>query len=44
MPIDDGQNVSDFISEGQEIQVRILHVDSMNQRMGLSLNLDGTDA
>jgi small subunit ribosomal protein S1 len=44
MPLDDVENVSDVISEGQDVQVRILHVDSMHQRMGLSLNLDGADA
>ena len=44
MPLVDEQNVGDFISEGEDVQVRILHVDSMNQRMGLSLNLDGADA
>jgi small subunit ribosomal protein S1 len=43
MPLDDSQNVGDYINEGQEVRVRILHVDSMHQRMGLSLNLDGAD-
>jgi small subunit ribosomal protein S1 len=44
MPLDDDKSVSDVVSEGQEVQVRILHVDPMHQRMGLSLNLDGADA
>jgi len=44
MPLDDGKTVRDLVSEGQEIQVRILHVDPVHQRMGLSLNLDGADA
>jgi small subunit ribosomal protein S1 len=44
MPLGDDKSVSDVISEGQEVQVRILHVDPMHQRMGLSLNLDGADA
>jgi len=44
MPLDGGENVRDVISEGQEVQVRILHVDSVHQRMGLSLDLDGVNA
>jgi small subunit ribosomal protein S1 len=30
-----------LLSEGQVIQVRVLHVDPTRQRLGLSLNLDG---
>lgn len=44
MPLENGENVRDVISEGQTVQVRILHVDPEHQRMGLSLNLDGADA
>jgi len=44
MPLDGSKNVRDVISEGQQVQVRILHVDSVHQRMGLSLNLDEADA
>ena len=44
MPLEDGKSVRDVITENQEIQVRILHVDPAHQRMGLSLNLDGADA
>jgi ribosomal protein S1 len=44
MTLDGGNTVRDVISENQEIQVRILHVDAAHQRMGLSLNLEGTDA
>lgn len=33
------QTPRDVLFEGQELQVRILHVDAMNQRMGLSLLL-----
>ena len=40
MPLNSDQTVRDIVSEKQEIQVRILHVDAANQRMGLSLNLD----
>ena len=41
MPLDGGKMVRDVVGEKQEVQVRILHVDAINQRMGLSLNLDG---
>jgi len=41
MPLDGGKMVRDVVGEEQEVQVRILHVDAINQRMGLSLNLDG---
>lgn len=44
MPLVGGMTVRDVISEKQEVQVRILHVDAAHQRMGLSLNLDGADA
>jgi small subunit ribosomal protein S1 len=44
MTLDGGNTVRDVISENQEIQVRILHVDAAHQRMGLSLNLEGADA
>lgn len=44
MPLDGGKMVRDVISEKQEVQVRILHVDAVHQRMGLSLNLDGANA
>ena len=44
MPLENGQIVRDVVSEKQEVQVRILHVDATNQRMGLSLNLDGANA
>jgi len=44
MPLGDGKTVRDLVSEGLEIQARILHVDPVHQRMGLSLNLDWADA
>jgi small subunit ribosomal protein S1 len=44
MSLGDGKTVRDLVSEGQEIQARILHVDPVHQRMGLSLNLDWADA
>lgn len=44
MTLEGGKTVRDVISENQEVQVRILHVDAAHQRMGLSLNLEGADA
>jgi small subunit ribosomal protein S1 len=40
MPLSDGQTVKDFLSEGQAVQVRVLHVDASHQRMGLSMRLN----
>ncbi|MEW6401497.1 MAG: S1 RNA-binding domain-containing protein [Chloroflexota bacterium] len=40
MPLADGQTVKDFLSEGQGVQVRVLHVDASHQRMGLSMRLN----
>jgi small subunit ribosomal protein S1 len=40
----DGQpNPAVQLYEGQELHVRILHVDGTRQRLGLSLSLDGED-
>lgn len=44
MNLEEGKTVRDFLKEGQEIWVRILHVDAAHQRMGLSLNLEGVHA
>ena len=44
MPLEDGKLVRDVVSEDQEVQVRILHVDAAHQRMGLSLNVGELDA
>jgi small subunit ribosomal protein S1 len=44
MPLEGGKSVRDMMRENQEVMVRILHVDSAHQRMGLSLNLEGADA
>ncbi len=41
MPLAEGQAVKDFVEEGQQVTVRILHVDASRQRMGLSMHLDG---
>jgi small subunit ribosomal protein S1 len=40
MLLDEGQTVRDLLYVGQQVQVRILHVDSAHQRMGLSLRLN----
>lgn len=44
MPLEEGETVRDLLEENQQVHVRILHVDSAHQRLGLSLNLDGADA
>jgi small subunit ribosomal protein S1 len=38
MPLAEGQSVREFLHEGQPVDVRVLHVDAANQRMGLSMN------
>jgi small subunit ribosomal protein S1 len=43
MHIEEGESVHDVVQEGQEVRVRILHVDADHQRMGLSMNLDEAD-
>ncbi|MBI2759346.1 MAG: 30S ribosomal protein S1 [Chloroflexi bacterium] len=40
IPIAAGQAVKDILHEGQQVQVRILHVDASHQRMGLSMQLE----
>jgi len=37
MPLEAGKTPRDILTEGQQVQVRVLHVDSGHQRMGLSL-------
>jgi small subunit ribosomal protein S1 len=39
MLLGEGQTVKDILHVGQQLQVRILHVDAAHQRMGLSLHL-----
>ena len=39
MPLQDNQSPRQFLSEGQQIQVRVLHVDSAHQRLGLSMRI-----
>ncbi len=38
--LNDGENARDVLHEGEQVQVRVLHVDSARQRMGLSLFLE----
>lgn len=40
MPLAEGKIVKDFLHEGEQVQVRILHVDASHQRMGLSMLLN----
>jgi small subunit ribosomal protein S1 len=37
MPLKAGQTPRDILTEGQQVQVRVLHLDAAHQRMGLSL-------
>jgi small subunit ribosomal protein S1 len=39
MPLEDEQVVKDLLIEGQEVQVRVLHIDAEHQRLGLSLKI-----
>lgn len=39
MPLEPNQSPRDFLREGQEIKVRVLHLDASHQRMGLSMLL-----
>lgn len=40
IPLTDGESIREALHDGQQVQVRILHVDSARQRMGLSLFLE----
>jgi small subunit ribosomal protein S1 len=39
MPLQENQNPRNFLSEGQKVQVRVLHVDPTQQRLGLSMKI-----
>jgi small subunit ribosomal protein S1 len=39
MPLDANQSPRDLLKDGQQIQVRVLHLDPPHQRMGLSMRL-----
>ena len=40
IPLEDGKSLKDILSEGQAVQVRVLHLDPAHQRMGLSMRLE----
>ena len=40
MPLGVGQTPYDLLTEGQQVQVRVLYIDSMHQRMGLRLQME----
>lgn len=40
MPLEANQTPRDIVKEGQEIQVRVLHLEPSHQRMGLSMQLN----
>jgi len=40
MPLGAGQTPYDLLTEGQQVQVRVLYIDSMHQRMGLRLQTE----
>jgi small subunit ribosomal protein S1 len=39
IPVAPGQSIKDLLHEGQQVPVRILHVDAAHQRMGLSMKV-----
>jgi small subunit ribosomal protein S1 len=41
MPLETAQTPRDILSDGQSVQVRVLHLDAGHQRLGLSMRLDG---
>ena len=40
MPLEEGQSPRDILSEGQQVQLRVLHVDARRQRLGFSMLLE----
>jgi small subunit ribosomal protein S1 len=39
IPLEENQPVKELLSEGQRVQIRVLHVDAEHQRMGLSMRV-----
>ena len=39
IPVEEGRSLKEILSEGQTVQVRVLHLDPAHQRMGLSMRL-----
>jgi small subunit ribosomal protein S1 len=40
IPLEEGASLKESLSEGQVVQVRVLHLDPAHQRMGLSMRLE----
>ena len=40
IPMEDGKSLKEILSEGQDVQVRVLHLDPAHQRLGLSMRLE----
>ena len=40
MPLQDNQSPRQLLTEGQQVQVRVLHVDPVHQRLGLSMKIN----
>jgi small subunit ribosomal protein S1 len=40
MPLEEGQSPRDILSEGQQVQLRVLHMDANRQRLGFSMILE----
>lgn len=40
IPLTPGKSIREILQEGQQINVRVLHLDAAHQRLGLSLRLD----
>jgi len=40
IPLEPGQPVKEALSEGQSVSVKVLHVDPVQQRMGLSMKIE----
>ncbi|HKI55019.1 MAG TPA: S1 RNA-binding domain-containing protein [Anaerolineales bacterium] len=40
MPLEEGQSPRDILSEGQRVQLRVLHVDARRQRLGFSMLME----
>jgi small subunit ribosomal protein S1 len=40
IPVEEGKSLKEVLSEGQTVQVRVLHLDPTHQRMGLSMRLE----
>jgi len=40
IPLPPNRNLKEFLTPGQSVQVRVLQVDALRQRLGLSMKLD----